>query len=76
MNDKYYYVLIDKQEKTIKLIESESCLAITEEKVKELYNLSTRWEVQSRFRFFFNGTEDKINLDTLYKYARKYKEIA
>ena len=74
--DKYYYVVIDKQEKTLQLLESASCLATTEEKVKEIYGLSTRWEVETRFAFFFNGTEDQINFDTLYKYARKYKVVA
>ena len=76
MNEKYYYVVVDKLLKTIQIIESASCLATTEEKVKELYKLSTRWEVETRFRFFFNGTDNKINFDTLYKYARKYQQIA
>ena len=73
---KYYYVVIDKKEKTLQLLESGSCLATTEEKVKKIYKLSTRWEVEKRFTFFFNGTEEQINFDTLYKYARKYKVVA
>ena len=73
---KYYYVVIDKKEKTLQVLESESCLATTEEKVKKIYKLSTRLEVETRFSFFFNGTEEKINFETLYKYARKYKVVS
>lgn len=68
---KYYYVVIDKANKTMKVMECNSCLAMLEKQISEEENI-TRWQVVSKYNFFFNGTKDKINLDTIYKYARKF----
>ena len=73
---KYYYVVIDKQEKTLQVVECNTCLAVLEKEIQAKYNLANNMQVENRFRFFFNGEENKINYETLYKYARKYKEVA
>ena len=75
---KYYYILIDKLEKTISLreYEEEDCDARVMKRVQKDYNLNELklWQLDSRFKIFFNDTKNYIDYDALYKYARKYKE--
>ena len=77
MSEKYYNVVIDKVEKTLEVleVESESCNAEIIDKLSKRYGLS-RCEANSRFRLCDNGTEDSINYNNVYKYARKYEVIS
>ncbi len=77
---KYYYILIDKLEKTISLREYESpqsCYAREMKKVQIEYKLEQfhTWQIESRFKILHNETKNYIDYETLYKYARKYKEV-
>ena len=77
---KYYYILIDKLEKTISLREyesPESCYAREMKKVQIEYKLEQfhTWQIESRFKILHNETKDFIDYETIYKYARKYKEV-
>jgi hypothetical protein len=69
--EKYYYVIIDKRNKTMKVRECNTCLAMLEKQISEEENI-TRWQVETKYNFFFNGTNDKIDFETIYKYARKF----
>lgn len=75
----YYYILIDKLEKTISLREYEqnSCDAREMKKIQIEYNLQNfhLWQLDSRFRIMFNDTKNYIDYNTIYKYVRKYKVI-
>lgn len=75
----YYYILIDKLEKTISLreYEKDSCDAREMKKVQVEYGLEKfhLWQLDSRFKIFFNDTKNYIDYETLYKYARKYEVI-
>ena len=77
---KYYYVLVDKQEKTITLREYEpsSCYSREMEKVKKEYGFCDIpiWQLEGRFKIFHNDTKNYIDYETLYKYARKYRVVA
>lgn len=75
MKKKYYWVVIDKVCKTLELVESEGCEATTQDKVLKMYGLNCNWYNQGRLRLCFNGTDSKVNYDTLYKYARKFEII-
>ena len=77
---KYYYILIDKLEKTISLREyenPESCYAREMKKVQIEYKLEQfhTWQIETRFKILHNETKNYIDYETLYKYARKYKEV-
>ena len=76
---KYYYLLIDKLEKTISLreYEYESCDAKEMKKIQVEYGLQNfhTWQLDSRFKICFNDTKDYIDYEILCKYARKYKVI-
>ena len=75
---KYYWILIDTLAKTLEVVESASCQAATEEKIaKDKFNIDKmnglqRIQFSNRFRMIFNDTDDKIDLNKVYKYARKY----
>lgn len=78
MKEKYYYILIDTLEKTLEIVESASCQAVTERQIAfEKFGIKDMNGLQSmqfcnRFRLIFNNTNDKIDLNKVYKYARKY----
>ena len=75
---KYYWILIDTLEKTLEIVESESCQAATEDKIAlekfgiEKMNGLQRIQFGNRFRMIFNDTNDFIDLNKVYKFARKY----
>lgn len=76
----YYYIVVDKIGKTLEIFPAESCEAATEKayaKTRLNIELSGIQSIQfcNRYKFIFNGESDKINLDSVYKYARKYKII-
>ena len=71
----YYYVVIDKTNKTLEVMECLTCLARLMDEIKEKRGFKNRWEVESRYNFFFNDTNNKVDFDTIYKYARKYTII-
>ena len=78
---KYYWILIDTLEKTLEIVESASCQAVTERQIafkkfgiKEMNGLQSM-QFCNRFRLIFNDTNDKIDLNKVYKYARKYTII-
>ena len=78
---KYYWILIDTLAKTLEIVESASCQAATEEQIaKSKFNIDKmnglqRMQFNNRFRLIFNDTSDKIDLNNVYKYARKYTII-
>ena len=78
---KYYWILIDTLAKTLEIVESASCQAATEEQIaKSKFNIDKmnglqRTQFNNRFRMIFNDTSDKIDLNNVYKYARKYTII-
>ena len=75
---KYYYILVDTLAKTLEIVEAESCQAATENKIARVkFGIDRMNGLQSiqfskRFRLIFNDTSDKIDLNDVYKYARKY----
>ena len=79
--NKYYWILIDTLAKTLEIVESESCQAATEEKIaKNKFSIDKmnglqRMQFNNRFRLIFNDTSDTIDLNKVYKYARKYTII-
>lgn len=75
MNEKYYNVVIDRVEKTLEVLEIESCNAVMLDQLTERYGLSNRFEAEKRFALCYNGTDSNINYDNVYKYARKYEVI-
>ena len=78
----YYYILIDTLEKTLEIFPAGTCQAATEEAITAakfgIGKLSGIQSIQfnNRFRLIFNDTNDKIDLNRVYKYARKYKIIS
>ena len=78
---KYYWILVDTLAKTLEIVESASCQAATEEQIaKSKFGIDKMNGLQSiqfsnRFRMIFNDTSDKIDLNKVYKYARKYTII-
>ena len=74
---KYYYILVDTLAKTLEIVEAASCQATTEEQIaKSKFNIDKmnglqRIQFSNRFRMIFNDTNDKIDLNKVYKYARK-----
>lgn len=76
----YYYIVVDKAGKTLEIFPAESCEAATEKayaKTRLNIELNGMQSIQfcNRFKFIFNGESDKINLDSVYKYAKKYKVV-
>lgn len=76
----YYYIVVDKIGKTLEIFPAKSCEAATEKayaKARLNVELSGIQSIQfcNRYKFIFNGDNGKINLDSVYKYARKYKII-
>ena len=72
---KYYYIVIDKVCKTLEVMECNTCEANLQKEILKKYGLSCQWYSQSRFTVCFNNTDNNINYDTLYKYARKFEVI-
>jgi len=78
---KYYYILVDTLAKTLEIVEAASCQATTEEQIAkskfeiDRMNGLQRIQFSNRFRMIFNDTNDKIDLNNVYKYARKYTII-
>ena len=78
---KYYYILVDTLAKTLEIVEAASCQATTEEQIAkskfeiDRMNGLQRIQFSNRFRMIFNDTSDKIDLNNVYKYARKYTII-
>lgn len=70
---KYYWILIDTLAKTLEIVESASCQAATEEQiVKSKFNIDRmnglqRIQFSNRFRMIFNDTNDKIDLNNVYR---------
>lgn len=76
----YYYIVVDKIGKILEIFPAESCEAATEKayaKTRLNIELSGIQSIQfcNRYKFIFNGESNKINLNSVYKYARKYKII-
>ena len=77
----YYYIVVDTLAKTLEIFPSGTCQAVTENnfaKIKlGIENLNGLQSIQfeNRFKFIFNGTDNKINLNKIFKYARKYTII-
>lgn len=69
----YYYILIDKVNKTLQFVLAESCQVATEKKIEKILNLPCRLILQKRYTLFFNETNSKVDYNSLYKYARKFK---
>ena len=78
---KYYYILVDTLAKTLEIVEAESCQATTENKIArdkcgiDKMNGLQSIQFSNRFRMIFNDTSNKIDLNKVYKYARKYTII-
>ena len=78
---KYYWILVDTLAKTLEIVEAASCQATTEEQIAkskfeiDRMNGLQRIQFSNRFRMIFNDTSDKIDLNNVYKYARKYTII-
>lgn len=78
---KYYWILIDTLAKTLEIVESANCQAATEEQIaKSKFSIDKmnglqRIQFRNRFRMIFNGISNKIDLNNVYKYARKYTII-
>jgi len=67
----YYYIVLDLVSGEYFMIKNASCLAVLEKYLEEKYNLKW-WEVQKRFKVFFNKTDSNINLDNVYKKYHHY----
>lgn len=68
----YYYILIDKQEKTIQLRPYvTNCNAAEYKKISEEFNISYN-AVCNRFSIFHNGQNNTIDFNTFYKKYNKY----
>ena len=76
MSEKYYNVVVDRIEKTLEVLEIESCNAVMLDKLAKRYCLNNRFEAEKRFALCYNGTEDSIDYNNVYKYARKYEVIS
>jgi hypothetical protein len=70
-NEKYYYIAIDKQAKTIQLRQCGSCKAVDIQTLAKEYNISDR-EAEYRFQWFFNDQKDYIDYNTFYKKYNKF----
>lgn len=68
----YYYILIDKQNKTVSIINALNCLAANKADLKQQYNLNSM-QVDNRFKLQFINTES--NFDLLHKKYKNYKKI-
>lgn len=75
----YYYIAIDKLEKTIQLrkYQESSCYAREIKLLANEYNMSTKYPsiIDSRFAIFHNDTVDFIDYNTFYKKYAKYKVL-
>ena len=74
---KYYYIAIDKLEKTIQLCEysQDSCDAKEYNKLADRYNITdiiSRNNMTRRFSIFFNDTKNYIDYNTFYKKYAKF----
>ncbi len=74
---KYYYIMIDKYNKTLELVTASTCYATTFEKWQKSKGLEkyNRWELETQFKLFFNNQSSIIDRDKIYKYAKNYKDI-
>lgn len=78
---KYYYIVIDTLNKTLEIFPAATCQATTEKALAAakfgIDNLTGIQSIQfsNRFKMIFNGTSNKIDLNKVYKYARKYTVI-
>jgi hypothetical protein len=71
---KYYYIAIDKQAKTIQLRASQGdeCQAVQLTKLYEDYGITENLYRSNRFALFFNGTKNYIDYSTFYKKYSKF----
>ena len=75
---KYYYIMIDKVNKTLELIEAYTCDATTFEAWminKGLNKQYQSWQLATQFKLYFNNQDNFINYDNIPKYARKFTII-
>jgi len=75
----YYYIAIDKQEKTIQLrkYQESSCYAREIKLLANEYNMNSKYPamIDARFTIFHNDTVDHIDYSTFYKKYAKYKVL-
>jgi hypothetical protein len=80
-DQKYYYIAIDKLQKTIQLCEysNNSCDAREYEKIADRYNITdvvSRHNMQTRFSIFFNNTKNYIDYAVFYKKYAKFTVLS
>lgn len=73
---KYYYIIIDKSNKTLELIQSNNCQAVVCQEYMKIKGLENENFLNYNLQCFFNGELDKIDKSKLYKYCKNYKVIA
>jgi hypothetical protein len=75
----YYYIAIDKQEKTIQLrkYQPNSCTARELKTLATEYNMTNcyPYQIDQRFTVFHNDTKNYIDYSTFYKKYAKYKVL-
>lgn len=76
MEKKYYYIIIDKLEKTLQIaqISKDSCTATVQSFLEKKYGL-TRMMSNARFELFFNNELSYIDYDKFYKKYAKWKVV-
>lgn len=73
---KYYYIIIDKSNKTLELIQSNSCQAVACQEYMKSKGLEGEHFFNYNLQCFFNGELNEIDKSKLYKYCKNYKVIA
>ena len=75
MEDKYYWIVIDKVRKVLFVVESKSCEATTLKWLQEKYSMKTYMDTVNRFQLFFNDNRNYIDYDKFYKKYAKWKVV-
>lgn len=73
---KYYYIIIDKSNKTLELIQSNNCQAVACQEYMKSKGLENENFLNYNLQCFFNGELNKIDKSKLYKYCKNYKVVA
>lgn len=68
----YYYILLDKLNKTAQIINALNCLAENKSILKQQYNLNSM-QVDNRFKLVFNN--QSTSFDNLPKKYNNFKKI-
>lgn len=65
----YRYMLIDRKDRTVKMVNSESCRATTESKLESLLNLD-HWSFLERYKLEWNGQDEDFK-----RLSKKYSKF-